>query len=82
MASAMSDDIANSFTKKQLESLNELFSTFLAPAPLELSPALPALLLDLLLDPPYLQTIPTRSYPPLLSVEMIEEVEYKQICKI
>ena len=66
---------SNGFTKKQLDRLNELFSSFL-PAPLPAPPpsALPS-------EPPHLQStsappIPTRSYPPSPSVETIEEVEY------
>ena len=81
----MATYMANGFTEKQLDRLNELFNSFLPasappPAPLELPSALPS-------DLPHLQSpsappAPTRSYPPSPSVETIKEVEQKQVYKI
>ena len=82
--------MANGLTKKQLDSLYELFNGFLAPsAPQELSAPPPAPLSALPPEPPHQQSISapvlgpisTRSSPPLPSVESIEEVEQKQVYK-
>ena len=71
------------FTKKQVDSLNELFSIFLTPAPLELSssPSAPPSASPSELPHPQSVSVPvsTRPYPPSPSVETMKEVKDKQI---
>ena len=89
--------MAHGFTKRQLESLDELFNTVvfdplqnrlilpsaLPPAPPSAPPAALQPCTAAPSEPPHQQLIPapvaTRSYPPTPSVELIEEVEHKQI---
>ena len=75
--------VCHDFTKKQVDSLNELFSIVLAPAPLELSssPSAPPSAPPSELPHPQSVSVPVsaRSYPPSPSVKTMKEVKHKQI---